>query len=309
MTPHVDMKHLKSLKPSTLQLADRLPLAFPKAGIQPRCLLALSLVVGLLGSAVVPANPLMPGLLSEAVAAVSATGFEPQAFKSGVTYGNGVFFAPRQFTVYEKPDKNAPMIASFSWNSGMRGNTVDVSTSQGEQHAVSANQVFFCFYPSLEVAMMAVTGDDDRGWVEVVYDQKNQKTGWVRLKETPEKSATGAKLSSLDNPEPSHFGVYQTWLEFMRMNAKPNGIYWLSGVKEYSRSLRSADQDEAKLIPVTIIRNLKVKHVRGNWLLVEVLDFENNTPLGWVRWRDDEGNLMVFPNLSGKHAPIVTTAY
>jgi hypothetical protein len=43
--------------------------------------------------------------------------------------------------------------------------------------------------------------------------------------------------------------------------------------------------------------------------LVEVLDFERNMPIGWIRWRDEDGNLLAFPNLSGDRLPIVTTAY
>jgi hypothetical protein len=51
---------------------------------------------------------------------------------------------------------------------------------------------------------------------------------------------------------------------------------------------------------------MKVRHLRGNWLLVEALDFENNTPIGWIRWRDDDGNLMVFPNINQQYHPVVT---
>ena len=43
-------------------------------------------------------------------------------------------------------------------------------------------------------------------------------------------------------------------------------------------------------------------------MLVEVLDFERNTPIGWVRWRDHDGNLMVFPNITSDRLPVMTTA-
>ena len=106
----------------------------------------------------------------------------------------------------------------------------------------------------------------------------------------------------------SHFGRYQSWLDFMKFNARAHGVYWLNGVSEYHRSIRYKDDDKASFIPVTVIRDLKVRHIRGNWMLVEVVDFERNTPIGWVRWRDHDGNLMVFPNITSDRLPVMTTA-
>ncbi len=263
-------------------------------------LLALALCAGVIGAASLP----------PAQAASNGYGFGPQSYKDGDTFGNGVYFAPYDFTIYTQPDDTSPRIGQFHWSTRHRTNSVDVTDASGFRHTAAANRLFFCYYPELNVAMMAVTGDNDQGWIEVIYDQTGHKTGWIRLKQAPNTQvASGPKLAPLDTGEPEHFGIYQTWQEFMKLNAKASGVYWLSGVNEYNRSIRYADTDDAKLIPVTIIRDLKVKHVRGNWLLVEVLDFERNTPIGWVRWRDDNGNLMVFPNISGQHMPIVTTAY
>ncbi len=274
-------------------------------------LMALALAVALLSGAAGLAL-LYP---TAAMAQVNGFGFAPQRYKEGYTYGNGVYFAPYRFTLYSSPSEAAPVIEEVSWGRRTASNSINIIAPNGERHASYADHMFLCFYPQADVAMLAVMGDDGNGWVEVMYDQASHKTGWVRLKETPKTASAGEQVSKaetlapLDMGEPAHFGVYQTWLEFMKLNAKASGIYWLSGVKEYNRSVRTADADDAKMVPVTIIRDLKVRHVRGNWLLVEVLDFERNTPIGWVRWRDDDGNLMVFPNISGQHMPIVTTAY
>ncbi|WMU93304.1 hypothetical protein EMOOHJMP_00110 [Microcystis phage MaAM05] len=258
------------------------------------------------------------GLLFVSPATVQSAGngygFAPQRYQSGYSYGNGIFFAPYVFTLYREPKAGAEPIGAIRWSRKTGGNNIEWISPAGDRHAIYADHTFFCFYPLLDVAMMAVTSDTDDGWVEVIYDQASGKTGWVQTKasmdEVPDKLSDKVTAKAAAAPaEPAHFGVYQTWQEFMKLNAKAHGIYWLTGVKEYYRSIRSSDADEAKLIPVTIIRDLKVKHVRGNWLLVEVLDFERNTPIGWVRWRDDDGKLMVFPNLSGQHMPIVTTAF
>lgn len=252
----------------------------------------------------------VPPSLQVAQAAGNGYGFAPQRYQSGYSYGNGIFFAPYAFTLYSEPKSGAQPLGTIRWSHKTSGNNIEWVSPGGDRHAIYADHTFFCFYPLLDVAIMAVTSDTDDGWVEVVYDQASGKTGWVQTRLQPQTEPAVSQASSKEpTTEPAHFGVYQTWQEFMKLNAKAHGIYWLTGVKEYYRSIRSSDSDEAKLIPVTIIRDLKVKHVRGNWLLVEVLDFERNTPIGWVRWRDDDGKLMVFPNLSGQHMPIVTTAF
>jgi hypothetical protein len=235
-------------------------------------------------------------------------GFGPQQYKSGYSYGNGIYFAPFEFKVYAEPDTDSKVLKEFRWAHNTQSNSIESVQEDGVGQPVLADHVFFCFYPQLDVAMLAVVGENDNGWVEVIYDQAKDKTGWVPVKQAPTKEAAAEQLAPMFET-PAHFGVYQTWVEFMKLNAKNNGIYWLNGVSQYQRSLRASDADEAKFVPITIVRDIKVKHVRGNWLLVEILDFERNTPIGWVRWRDNDGNLMVFPNLTGKKGPIVTTAY
>ncbi len=244
-------------------------------------------------------------LVSESQA-MSGFGFSPQMYKSGYTYGNGIYFAPYDIIVYAEPNDNAPILKQIHWDRNTQSNSIRaVGTGS---NTMAADHVFFCFYPQLDVAMMAVTAENEDGWVEVVYDQARHKTGWVKAKQSEAQAEDGQTLDPIDT-HPAHFGVYQSWQDFMRLNARANGVYWLSGVSQYQRSMRQADQDEAKFIPITIIRDLKVRHLRGNWMLVEVLDFERNTPIGWMRWRDGDGNLLVFPNISGDKMPIVTTAY
>jgi hypothetical protein len=259
-----------------------------------------------------------------AMAQVSGYGFSPQRFMDGTHYGNGLYFAPYTFRVYAEPREKAALIGEFRWSQKTSSNNITVETSAADRRSVKADNVFFSFFPQRDIAMMAVISENGEGWVEVIYDQARNLTGWVRLKENTTASASNRTSASqtkdaaqtdpknakpngeaTNGAEPLHFGVYQTWPEFMKLNAKANGIYWLSGVKEYNKALRTSDQDEAKLIPVTIIRNMKVKHLRANWLLVEVMDFENNTPIGWVRWRDDDGNLMAFPNINQQYHPVI----
>ncbi len=240
-------------------------------------------------------------------------GFGPQQYKNGYQYGNGVFFAPYKLTLYAEPSDTAKQVGTLRWTQQTNTNGLTLTTPDGNEKSMFADNVFFCFYPRKNVAMMAVLSDTDSGWAEVVYDQKQQKSAWVKLRAESTEDAAATKIpvarasAPTDASEPSFFNVYQTWMEFMKLNAKADGVYWLSGVSEYNHAVRSRDDDTAKLVPVMLIRDIKVRFLRGNWLLVEVLDFERNAPIGWVRWRDDDGNLMVFPNISGDHIPVMTT--
>ncbi len=262
-----------------------------------------------------PTTLKMDSALAETVP--NSSGFGPQRYHDGLQYGTGVYFAPYHFTVYSQPDEQSPILADYRWSRRSSINDIAYTTPTGGQQMTTAENVFICFYPGLDVAILPVLSDNGQGWVEVLYSQTGKKSGWVRLKAAPsadsQSSSTKTDTEIAHNvttasTEPTHFGAYQTWLEFMRLNARVNGIYWLSGVSAYNRSLRTKNEDTATLLQVTIMRSLKVRFVRGNWLLVEALDFEHNTPIGWVRWRDDDGNLMVFPNISGQRTPIVTTS-
>lgn len=74
--------------------------------------------------------------------------------------------------------------------------------------------------------------------------------------------------------------------------------------------MRVSPDDNAKPVEVTVVRSLKVKHVRGNWLLVEVLDFQNLTPMGWIRWRDDDGRLLAFVDFTHqRQLPVFSTRF
>jgi hypothetical protein len=41
-------------------------------------------------------------------------------------------------------------------------------------------------------------------------------------------------------------------------------------------------------------------------MLVEIKDFDHQNPIGWIRWRDEAGRLMVFTNFSQEYMPILS---
>ncbi len=246
-------------------------------------LLALLLVGAGLATALVPPR-------AEAV----QYGYAPEHYENRLTYGTGVYFAPYRTKIYTEPDESADPVEVLEWSPKGSSTTVFSSERQSFSHPETH---FIAFFPTLEVAIMSVISDDGEGWAEVVYDQKREKTGWVKLRTVMSEEET------VDWPK--HLGHFQTWLDFMKYNGKAAGIYWLTGVSEYNKFLRQSPDDKAQLIQVQMIRRLKVKHIRGNWLLVEIMDFDRTTPIGWIRWRDANGRLMVFPNLADRKSPYI----
>ncbi|MEM0950762.1 MAG: hypothetical protein AAGI66_01300 [Cyanobacteria bacterium P01_H01_bin.74] len=257
-------------------------------------------------------------------------GFGPQTYNDGFNYGAGIYFAPPDLRLYQQPDYDSELVGRLYWHNQYSDAFIEKTPTQ--QDRIDPADTFICFYPKLSVAMLPVVSTTDDGWAEVIYQQapekiRTERTAWVPIHnepaasgdEWPEPEASETKTSEAREFEPenskpvdeeleneaNHWGVYQTWVEFMKLNAKSAGVYWLSGVSNYQHALRMRDNDDAKIIPVTVIKKMRIQHVRANWMLVEVSDFQGRHPIGWVRWRDKAGKIMAFPNLSGEHLPIV----
>lgn len=240
-----------------------------------------------LTSALLCGLTLTSGLLG--LASPYGNGFGPSRYPSPQPIGQGIYFAPKEVTLYEQPTFKAPIVERLSWTEQAKRAVF----SKTQNRPVLARSCFLAFYPQLSLAVLPVIQETADGWVEVYYPMGYETTAWVPLKATLQAQEPDAL-----NNEPPHAGVYQTWFEFMRLNAKANGIYWLDGVDTYDQAIRSKPEDTAMLVPTKVIKRMRVMHVRGNWVLVEVVDFDKQKPIGWLRWRDEEGNLMMFPNFS-----------
>lgn len=208
-------------------------------------------------------------------------GFAPEHYPGNLEFGIGVYFAPKDITIYAQPDLTSQIIEKLEW----RYARVQLNSATGQIEY--PEDVFIAFYPYKEIALMAVIDEED-GWVKVVYNQKNNSFGWVKIDETVEKTQYN-----------NYVGNFYTWFDFMMKIAKKRGIYFIPGVDKKSKRLRGEPKDDANIVryDFTCVKELQIKHIRGNWLLVKAIDIGEGSPLGWVRWRDDNGQLMVFCDL------------
>jgi hypothetical protein len=200
--------------------------------------------------------------------------------------GQGVWYAPWQFVVYQQPDLNSPKLAEVLW-----GSSHTSLTDTLHNIPIQANQCMIAFYPEHQLGLLTVVGDAEPNWLEVIWDQKTGQTGWVQ-----------GSLQWQAGTLPT-VGTYQTWTEFMLTHAKPAGFKWFVGVPDSIKQLHTQADDYAKVIPSFYLQKLKVLHFRGNWMLVQGLDLERNTPIGWMRWREENGELLVFPQLLDANNP------
>ncbi|OGI21609.1 MAG: hypothetical protein A2287_08600 [Candidatus Melainabacteria bacterium RIFOXYA12_FULL_32_12] len=195
--------------------------------------------------------------------------FLPRYSDSVSYYGIGVYFAPKEFAIYSEPDEESPIIEKINWNNfGVNSLTKELSS----------RNVFISFIPSKNIGIMSAI-DDTENWCQVVYDQKTGAKGWVKITDSAR---------------------FMTWMEFMSKYGKANDVYLFLDLPEEYRQIYTAPHEKAQILNMYPYSpdNVKLKFIKGNWMLVKVVDFsKTNTHIGWIRWRNDEGKIFAFPNL------------
>ncbi len=128
-------------------------------------------------------------------------------------------------------------------------------------------------------AFLVVTDENDDGWFQVCYSQKENLYGWIKL---PKES-------------------FKTWKDFFNTYARQNGLYIFKDVPGEERKLYARpfekNQDKVTVANYDHAYAIKLATIKGNWALVRVLDVNNSEKIGFLRWRTDDGKLLLFPKL------------
>src|SRR5690349_18046539 len=75
----------------------------------------------------------------------SLQGFSPKNYNDGKQYGNGVYFAPHDITIYEQESEKSPIVEQFHWD---KANAEMFSlTSTKTNRPIPIRNVFISFYP------------------------------------------------------------------------------------------------------------------------------------------------------------------
>lgn len=195
--------------------------------------------------------------------AASAADVMPSIVSLSNTNTLGVYQVGNTIVLRSAPDDKAPIIKVIKWDN-----------KKLEPSDLKFSEVFVVLKTSKDLALMAVT-DETEDWVELLYNNETGKRGWMK-KDDPYK--------------------FSSWYNFYSMYGKKYGLFILTGAPQTAREMRGSADDTSKVLaeintPVKI--NLNV--IRGNWMLLSVMDMDRVPKTGYVRWRSDDGVKYLFP--------------
>lgn len=175
----------------------------------------------------------------------------------------GIYQVSNNIVLRKSPEDKAPIVK-----------VIRVINKSIEPSELTFEDIFVVYNESKELALMAVT-DETEDWVELIYNNKTGERGWLK-KDDPYK--------------------FLTWVNFYNTYAKKYGLYILNGAPEKIKEMHGSTDDTSKVIstinrPQKIILNI----IKGNWMLVSVMDMDRIPKTGYIRWRSDDGIKYVFP--------------
>lgn len=195
----------------------------------------------------------------------------PSSSTSIAHYGIGVLNLPDTFVVYSEPNFKSSIIEKINLNPPPSSIIVEENP---------LDNLLIARSNPCKIALAAVETDNEDGWFEITINQKTGKTGWVKM------------------PDLSNF---MTWRSFFYSYGKKNGLYLFKDMPETIKKLHSQDSSDSQTLEgFTFAKCIIFSMIRGNWMLVTVLDLGNSSKIGWIQWRSDDGKLYLFPNLSGQ---------
>ena len=177
----------------------------------------------------------------------------------------GVYQVGHSIIIYSEPDEKSDIKQKIVWNS---------------ENVIPQNfeltDIFTVYIQNKDFALMSVT-DETEDWIEVIYDNKTGAKGWIK-KDDPYK--------------------FNTWVNFYSMYGRKYGLKILKGAPENIYNLYGTPEDSAKKIStINKPKLINLNFVRGNWMLVTVVDADMTPKTGFIRWRGDDGIKYLFPDL------------
>lgn len=194
----------------------------------------------------------------------------PLSTKSIKHYGVGVLNMPKSYTVYQYPYTDAKIIREVNYDNIKRSaivNTVDI-------RKVS----YVAYVPSNNVALLSVDLNPGNDWYSVFLNQETGETGWVY------------------NPDKRAFMTYRNL--FYRYGKK-YGLRFFNDLTPEEKVLYAKEDLSSRVLEqINYPKFVNFTVIRGNWMLASINDNAKQTKIGWFKWRNDDGTLNMFPNLS-----------
>ena len=177
----------------------------------------------------------------------------------------GTYQVGNDITIYRLPNKNSMILYRVRWNE-----------DEFFPSEIGAENFFSLFVQSKDLARVNVV-DITEEWVEIVYDNKTGKTGWIRNDDLYK---------------------FMTWTNFYSAYGKKYGLKMLKGVPACAKDLKSAPDDKSQtLATINVPQKIHLNLIQGNWMLISVMDLDKIPKTGYVRWRSDDGVRYFYPDI------------
>ena len=174
----------------------------------------------------------------------------------------GVYQTDNEVSLYTHPDANSNLIKKmqFSYNP-----------------ETMPDSVFAVLINEKKLGFLYVTDVSDEGWVEVIYDKRTKAKGWVK---------------TIDQMQ------FQPWRNFYNLYGRKYGLRMLKNTPEDLEVLKAKPEDNSQTVSkLNFVQQIKLTVIRGNWALVSVVDLDKTPKTGFLKWRDSDGTIYVFPNI------------
>lgn len=174
----------------------------------------------------------------------------------------GLFQAGNNLTIYSHPDSNSRIIRTFDFSYNQE------SMPEG---------IFAILLNERKLGMIYVSDIGDDNWVEIIYDKKNGSKGWVMTEDKFQ---------------------FMPWINFYNMYGRKYGLRILKDAPDNVNVLHSKSDDLSQSVAkINYVKKIKLTKISGNWALVSVLDLDRIPKMGFIRWRNDNGTIFIFPDL------------
>ena len=193
-----------------------------------------------------------------------ATDVIPETVSLNNTNTYGVYQVPHAIILYNEPDENSGIKEKIVWDSE---NVVPQNLERKD--------MFVMYLEDKDFAIMAVT-DETEDWVEVIYNNATGDKGWIK-KDDPYK--------------------FNTWVNFYSMYGRKYGLKILKGTPEAIKSMYGTPEQTKAISVINQPKIINLNIIKGNWMLVTVVDADKTPKTGYVRWRGDAGVKYLFPDV------------
>ncbi len=176
----------------------------------------------------------------------------------------GVYQAPKNFKIYKSPDLKSDIVLEGSFDI----KNYDCPLSEGS--------VFLVFKPKRELAFFVVV-DENEEWFQVIYDRMAFKKGWIK------------------KDDDARFLI---WRNFYNLYGSKYGLYYFKDTPANTKNIYSSTDLSSQVISkITVAPKIKMISVKGNFALVNVLDIDKANKIGFIQWRNNNGEIFLFPNI------------